>query len=60
MSHQYQTLSYDVVTSPASPDRYTVRRLGGKTYERSLSFGEACQLADLYQDEDDHKYREEE
>lgn len=53
----YSTRSYDV--TPNNDGTYTVVRSGGRDYQRKLSFAEACQLADLYQgDDDDERARE--
>lgn len=46
----YQTMRYDVFMKEGS---FGVRNLYGRVYRTGLTFGEACLLADLYQDEDD-------
>jgi len=51
-SNHYQTARYDVVPEGGA---FAVRNLHGRVYRGGMTFVEACALADLYQDEDDHE-----
>ncbi len=57
MMPEYRTRNYDVYQN--GDGTYTVMNLYGRDYGHRLSFAEACEVADLYQGDDDHERAEE-